>query len=615
MSRDARNTSPTASSHPAARAASQAEETAHGDGRLDAMTAARLAVAALIDGGMRHVVLCPGSRSAPLAYALAEAEANGRVEVSVRIDERDAGFLAVGLAVASGLPVGVVTTSGTGVGELLPAVMEADHAGLGVLALTADRPVELHGTGANQTTVQAGLFGTHVRHECTVAAGYDPSTAVAQALAAAAGGGDAVAGPVQLNLAFREPLVPADDAAIPSRQGPRFSSELSAWECLEADATAAEDGEADGEQAGQGNRATRWAAAASGRSRTLVIAGHGAGPLAAEFAESLELPLLAEPSSDARHGSSALAYGPYLLTALAPEVERVVLFGRPTLSRQVAAILADPDVDGAHYLPAPAPWFEAGRRRERAVASLDELAAFAGRGAEGWLPRLKEAAERVAEAVELVVADREEEGGLLTGPGLAAAVWNASPGPLVLGSSRPVRDLDLVATPRRGRGHRVYANRGLAGIDGTVATASGVALAERRRTVALMGDVTFLHDVGGLLIPRHETRPPLDVVVAHDDGGTIFETLEHGGVAERGPYARTVNRMFRTPHGVDLTRIAEAYGWSVARASDRVEVDRWLRAGASESGPRLLQARVQPADPRGLHRRMAAAAAEALRAL
>lgn len=585
---------------------------------LMAPAAARKAVQALTDGGVAYVVLCPGSRSAPLAYALAEAELAGRIEVMVRIDERDAGFLAVGLAAASGRPVAVVTTSGTAVGELLPAIMEANHAGLPLVAITADRPEELHGTGSNQTTAQAGLFGEHVRLATTVGAGQDPTPAVRAALLAAEGlvpaeqGGTVdialtPRGPVQLNLAFRDPLVPADDAALAGLPAlPPRPAQLSDIECLERDSS-------DADAAGAQNSGLFASAGHSAPPRrTVVVAGHDAGPLAADFAAALGLPLLAEPSSDARFGVTALSTYQYLLPTLGEQVEAVVLFGRPTLSRPVAALLGRADVESVLFLSEPAPWFTPGRRRERIVESLEELAAFAGTAPAGWTRSWLDADAAVRESLELVLAEHESKTGRLTGPGLAATVWDALDGPLVLGSSRPVRDLDLMAAPRRGRGPRVYANRGLAGIDGTLATAAGVALAERRRTVALMGDVTFLHDAGGLLTPSFEREPRLDVIVAQDDGGTIFSTLEHGAVAARGPYARTVTRYFRTPHGLELGPIAEAFGWDASTATTHQAVSSWLVEGATASGRRLLEVPVERRDPRALHQALSRAAAETL---
>ena len=261
---------------------------APGAGELTALDSARIAVAALLLEGVRYVVVSPGSRSAPMAYALAEADAAGRVELLVRIDERDAGFTALGLALASGAPAAVLTTSGTAVGNLLPAVMEANHAAVPLVVISADRPVELRGTGANQTTVQLDLFGEHVRFAVDVPAGSDPRRAVETALSAATGAfEDTPPGPVQLNLAFRDPLVPAPGDRLPPESGRRVY------------------------RAPRGPLALDFPPASPGlpERRTVVLAGHDAGPVAEAFARAHGLPLLAEPSSNARFGPNAV--GPY----------------------------------------------------------------------------------------------------------------------------------------------------------------------------------------------------------------------------------------------------------------------------------------------------------------
>jgi 2-succinyl-5-enolpyruvyl-6-hydroxy-3-cyclohexene-1-carboxylate synthase len=239
---------------------------------LSSLAAARIAVGALIDGGVQYVVVSPGSRSAPMAYALAEAEAAGRVELLVRIDERSAGFTALGLALSTGSPAAVLTTSGTAVGNLMPAVMEANHAAVPLVVLSADRPEELLGTGANQTTIQLDLFGEHVRFAADVPAGSSPLRAVETALSAATGAfSDLAPGPVQLNLAFRAPLVPAEGEELPTAAArPRFRI---GTDPLTMDLPPA--------------------AASLEERRTVVLAGHDAGPVAEAFARAHGLPLLA----------------------------------------------------------------------------------------------------------------------------------------------------------------------------------------------------------------------------------------------------------------------------------------------------------------------------------
>ncbi|NNM38609.1 2-succinyl-5-enolpyruvyl-6-hydroxy-3-cyclohexene-1-carboxylic-acid synthase, partial [Micrococcus luteus] len=595
---------------------------------VDSLSVARAVATALIDAGMRDAVVCPGSRSAPLAYALAALERAGEVRLHVRVDERSAGFLAHGLSLASGRPVGVLTTSGTAVGNLLPALMESIHAGTRVIALTADRPPELHGTGANQTTDQRGVFGTHVRHAaslgCDAADGVDAEqhlrhvrATVRRALLAAEGvvaeaGSDdgapgpvtmaeAPAGPVHLNLHFRDPLVPSPEEA--AAMGAAAAPHTPAPAVAPTGASPAAAASAYRAPGAVLSGLPELDVARLDQRRTVVLACHGAGPVAAAFALSLGLPLLAEPSSNARFSANAIAAYPLLLGAaggrdadahpLAARIERVVLFGRPTLTRTVNALLARPDVATALHAPEPAPWFEPGRRRETPVETLEELAAFAGQGEPGWLAAWQHASMRAQAAVEdaLVTTDAGDRLSPQTVAHVSAAMVR---GPLVLGSSSVIRDVDLTWRPPSAPDAEVYANRGLAGIDGTVSTAAGVALARGRRTVALLGDLTALHEAGGLLVGPTETEPDLDLVVVNDDGGAIFASLEHGAVAEAPGMADPVERLFGTPHGVDLAALAAAYGLPHTRVTDRVDLVRALSDPVR--GRRLLEVRCDRAD-------------------
>ncbi|WGM19471.1 2-succinyl-5-enolpyruvyl-6-hydroxy-3-cyclohexene-1-carboxylic-acid synthase [Paenarthrobacter sp. OM7] len=548
---------------------------------LTSIGAARIAVTALLDGGVRHVVVAPGSRSAPMAYALAEAEASGRVRLHVRIDERDAGFTALGLALSTEAPVAVVTTSGTAVGNLLPAVMEANHSAVPVVVISADRPEELHGTGANQTTTQLDLFGDHVRFAVDVPAGDHPQKAVATALYAATGAlEDTPPGPVQVNLAFRDPLVPADGDALPTAGGHgvfHYDAGPQALVLPEASRELAE-------------------------RRTVVLAGHDAGPVAEAFARAHGLPLLAEPSSNARFGPNAV--GPYrvLLEHFGPQsaspIERVVLFGRATLSRPVAALLARESVETAIYQPVPVAWYEAGRRREVPIETLPELAEFAGRGSTEWLDSWLLAGAAAQHGLDGVLAGET----LASGPSVGATVWEHSRGQLVLGSSNGIRDVDLAGQPHPEPVASVYANRGLAGIDGTIATATGIALGSGRETTVLLGDVTFLHDAGGLLLGHGEPVPDLRIVVLNDSGGAIFSLLEHGAVEDSGAYGTAVERLFGTPHSVDIAALAAAYGVGHQAVSTTAELASALRAPLK--GRTIVEVSVDRTGLRALHARI-----------
>ncbi|MEV1295033.1 thiamine pyrophosphate-binding protein [Pseudonocardia sp. NPDC049635] len=575
---------------------------------------ARVIVDELVRSGVTDAVLCPGSRNAPPAFALARADELGLIRLHVRIDERTAGFLALGLAAASGRPVPVVVTSGTAVANLHPAVLEASHAGVPLLALTADRPPELVGTGASQTIAQAGIFGSAVRWSGSLGvpsggaevAGVSEAEArrwrsgVARALAAATGGGSGAPGPVQLDLPYAEPLVPdpagpADPAGPVDRTEPAGRSGAAGPVGLAGPVDAAGPVGAGGpaepvpdgpDLLGPGIPAGRpggagWTAVPrpvralpplplDPAAPTLVIAGSG-GP-AADPALLGGAPLAAEPSSPWWPG--ALRTAPWLLDRSELRPSQVVVLGRPTLHRAVARLLADPDV-AVYADPGPdgAPWTDV-PGTVRAVGALPALAP-PDEFADAWA-----AADRAAAKA----LDAALDGDLAVGaPGmrLARDLVAAQPdgAQLVLGSSNPVRDVALAAVPRNGL--VVRSNRGVAGIDGTVSTAVGAALAHDGPTTLLLGDLTLLHDTTGLVAGRAEPVPDLTVVVLDDDGGGIFHLLEQGGPE----HASAFERVFGTPTGADLIGLARALGWAAADWSgDRAELA--ARAGA---GRRLVR--------------------------
>jgi len=576
--------------------------------------AARVVIAALVAHGVRHVVLCPGSRSAPLAYALHAAEQAGDLLLHVRHDERSAGFVALGIGrVAGSGPSAVVTTSGTAVANLFPAVLEAHHADVPLLVLSADRPHALRGTWANQTTeLQAGLFAGALRFAADLPAVSSADSAAATSWAAAVGSavraargqdGAARPGPAHLDLAFEDPLVPDDDdeppAAAPTL--PRRAERPSAGPPMVLD---------DGP-------------------RTVVVAGDGAGSGARRLAEAAGWPLLAEPSSHARSGPNAI--GPYRLLLederLGGRIERVVAFGRPTLSRQVTRLLARPDVELVLVETSPGrpdPGRVATRTPRPPVPGWvsDRPEGFHRRPADPWLTAWLGAGRQARRAVDDVL-DRRAAAGELTGPLVAREVAAASgPGErLVVAASNPVRDLDLAAHPFDVQGSglgappgidadgypHVASNRGLSGIDGTLSTAIGVARASAHPTRALVGDLAFLHDVGGLAVPTAErVHVRLQVVVLNDDGGGIFGLLEHGEPAR----AASFERVFGTPHGADLAALCAGFDVPHALARDLSELRqavRVVRAGLS-----VLEVRADRSKLRALHADLRAAVADAL---
>lgn len=542
--------------------------------------AARALVDELVRAGVGHVVLAPGSRSAPLAFAVADADAVGRLRLHVRIDERAAGFTAVGLAGVAGATA-VVTTSGTAVANLHPAVLEAHHRGLPLVVLSADRPHELRGTGANQTTDQVRIFGTATRLFADVPAPHDRDgeTAdlrhlVGRALAAARGGRSGDPGPVHLNLSFREPLVPDDDDVITDEASTVGPAALVVEPAADPVPVVLEH-----------------------VPETVVVAGDGAGPEAAAFAAAGHYPLLAEPSSGARYGPQALMSYRLVLARVGSGVRRVVVFGRPTLSRSISRLLADEKSEVVIVAPGGRSWTDPARRAGRVVqaATLDP-----GVGAvdDAWLRRWTAVDAALSAEISRIVDAQP-----LTGLAVARLAWS-SIGPdhvLVVGSSNPVRDLDLMAAPAPTAADLplVVANRGLAGIDGTVSTATGVALGTGRGTTALVGDLTFLHDVGGLLLGPDEEVPDLRIVVVNDDGGGIFATLETGDPR----HAAVFERVFGTAHHAGLAALCAGYG--VGHQSVTTVEELRTALAAPVAGRRVVEAVVDRRNLRDLHARLA----------
>lgn len=515
-------------------------------------------LAEFVRAGVRDVVLCPGSRSQALALAAARLERAELVRLHVRIDERAAGFLALGLAAESRVPVAVITTSGTAVANLHPAVLEASHSGIPLLLLTADRPEELRGIGANQATVQHGIFGSAVPRSWDVAppSGAEGAVDLAREVLAAAAEG----GPVHVNLAYREPLSGA--VALP---------ELApgSW------APPTPDGEIVQLRPGPG---------------VVVVAGAGAGERAEQVARELGAPLLAEVSSGARFGPNLVAAYRELIDAanFGDRVERVVVFGHPTLSRQVPALIERPGVETLVVRSPGRDDYNPGHRVTRFADAVTVAADEAGlEASRSWVGRWVSASRRLldeadeptlgaaltddyAERARFARDQLAEQRQPVTRRLLVRSVWDATwpHDRLVVGASRLIRELDRAAPGKR---IRVHANRGLAGIDGTIATATGVGLAaaaagDRGTTRVLLGDLAFLHDAGSLLgSGGAEAEPRLQVIVGDDRGGTIFDLLE---VAE-STEAALFDRAMRTPQDADIPAIAAAYGWEVRTVAHR----------------------------------------------
>jgi len=576
--------------------------------------------------GLREVVVAPGSRSTPLAMAFWELERAGRVRLHVRIDERSASFTALGLAKASRRPVAVLCTSGTAAANFHPAVIEAGESAVPLLVLTADRPPELRGTGASQTIDQVKLYGSAVRWYAEAGvperqpgmAGYWRSLAC-RAWANAAGALGALPGPVHLNLPFRDPLVP--DAPSPGTGDTDWPEPL--------------DGRADG---GPWTRVSAGPAVPEPldlpwTERGVVVCGDGDYDAAAlvGLAEAAGWPVLAEPSSGARHGPNALTGYQYLLASpefmAAHRPEVIVSAGRPGLSRPQSALLRLARSPGApairHVAVAPGPGMWADPQR----AATDAAAAVRLTGAPGtvtgrWLDEWRRADLAATGAAAAVLGgERPAASGedALSEPGIARELVTSLPDSAVLwcGNSLSVRDIDLFLPPRADT--RVLASRGVSGIDGTFSAAAGAALAHAAEhpgavAFALIGDLSLLHDAPGLAIGPAEPRPDLCVVVVNNDGGGIFEGLEparfKGGGAGDGPF----ERVFGTAHGASVEGLAAAFGVPYALAERPGDLAKALASAIPGTGPRIIEARTgrgANADLRARMRAAAVAAAEA----
>ena len=493
------------------------------------------AVAAQLARHLTDVIICPGSRNAPLSLALL---ARQDIRVHTRLDERSAAFTALGMARVQRRHVGVVMTSGTAVANALPAMVEAAHSHTPLAVISADRPERLVGTGASQTIQQQGIFGVYA--ETTQVTEVEDIPSVAERFTKDH--------QVHINVAFDVPLLDAELPATPTD----FTQH----------------------KAPLPRPLNHGEVAVDLSKNTLVIAGDEAWEV-----EGLEdVPTIAEPTAPAPyhpvHPAAAHIFRRAQVSAndyvVNTKVEQVIVVGHPTLHRSVLALLNDPDID-LIVLSRTADFTNP--RGES--ATLGTTVKVSGEPSHEWLKICQGAAQMASDAVRETLENPELG---FTGLHVAAAVGDtlSVEDTLVLGASNPVRDASLVGLPFDGVD--TYSPRGAAGIDGTVAQAMGVALATQSRdadawraprVVALLGDVTFLHDATSLLIPQDEARPEnLTIVVANDDGCGIFELLEQG--AE--PYRASFEKAFGTPHGVGVAKLAEAFGADYREANTAQEL-------------------------------------------
>lgn len=545
---------------------------------------ARLVVDQLIVGGVTDFVISPGSRSAPLAMELARRELAGELRLHVRIDERSAGFLALGMAKESWRPVPVICTSGTAVANLSPAVVEASYAGIALVVITADRPAELRNVGSNQTIDQVGFFGNKVQRAIDLGPLSEQTGSVAAAREQIARSLH-LSGPVHVNLGFREPLTPEDGDWIEDLSSATQSKSTDKGPLREPLNYVLADIGIDGVPP-----------------RAVLLVGDVPTPEISrqivELAQACDWPIVSEPSGNVLQtklvvpAASLLLENSKFIEDNRPEL--LISVGRFGLSRSVVSLVRDSPRHiaihvGGRDRPDPL------RTAEAVLSAVplppDPQVESDGEWAHNWI-------EPGANAHSAVLAAADSD--TIWGLSVAHTVWQSCSGNdlLFVASSRPVRDIELLLA-HRDNAPRVIGNRGVSGIDGLVSTAWGAALAHGGRTVALLGDLAFLHDHNGLIAPISEPRPDLTIVVSDNNGGGIFAGLEQGAPE----YADVFERVFGTAHDQDLAAIAAAAGIDAIRITDLEQLRSELASPGD--GVRVL---VVPTIPRGseqqLHRKL-----------
>jgi 2-succinyl-5-enolpyruvyl-6-hydroxy-3-cyclohexene-1-carboxylate synthase len=485
---------------------------------------ARVVVRQIIESGITDVVISPGSRNAPLSLAFFAAAERKLITVHVRIDERTAAFFALGMIKATGKPVAVVCTSGTAVANYHPAVLEAHHTNAPLLLLTADRPAMLRKTGANQTTEQARIFGKAVRYFADVDGPIYPMELPLDSLRI---------GPVHLNLQFDEPLLPDDSSDWVSEIHVAPKSFV--------------------------NRTKPGTLRLVG-ARGVVVIGHDRAGLSVEeitkFTKVLGWPVIAE---DPLSFPNAIAHASIFLTSqeirstLIPQ--SVLVIGRTTLSRSVNAFINSSPIQ---YVVDPRTvTVDTDRQADRIFTSLPELQGVIQ--SDDWISTWNKVSERTRK----VVASLDGWNEAVIARTIAAAIPNETA--LFVSSSRPIRDLEGFALPRSGVD--TYANRGLAGIDGNISTALGIAFAHKA-TIAILGDLSFLYDLTGLI---NKEAINCRFIVINNDGGGIFSTLP-----QRGSHG--FETVFGTPHGLNPAEIAKSMGVSAQQISTLKELEAVVKA-------------------------------------
>lgn len=487
---------------------------------------ARGIVRQLVEAGITDVVLSPGSRNAPISIALFSAQQIGLLNLHIRIDERTAGFLALGIAKASKRPVAILCTSGTAVANYHPAVLEAHHSQIPLLVISADRPAYLRQTGANQTTLQAGIFGAAVSFSADISASHSQLDEVFSNLHH---------GPVHLNVQLDEPLLPDDESDWLAGVEPGHWIERELIRSGELELS---------------------------HSRGVIVVGHDRAGLGVEeieqFARSIGWPLIVEDplsvSTAIPHASLFLS-SPGIRELLRPDIAIVV--GRTTLSRSINALVKSA---GQEFVVDPrAESIDVKRNATQVFFSLPKVEKRFEQDST-WVSKWNSYGEKTKALLSILPEWSEQNIAKTIGAKLMPGTT------LFVSSSRPIRDLEGFAFPRTGV--ETFANRGLAGIDGNISTALGIA-SQRGSTVALLGDLSFLHDITGLVGPMGQTRMNMRLVVVNNDGGGIFSTLPQNGVPG-------FDEIFGTPHGLDLAAISASFGLDTTTVTSIDELNETL---------------------------------------
>lgn len=558
------------------------------------------AVDELARAGVKDLCLCPGSRSTPLALL---AHRHPALRLWVHLDERSAGFFALGLAKAHRAPVAVLTTSGTAAANLLPAVTEAWHGRVALLVLTADRPPELREVGALQTIDQVRLYGSRVKWSLDLPLPSAEAGALRHLRAtvdrAVERARRVPCGPVHLNFPFREPLLPGEveghEEVWPATPQVR---PLPAYEVLESMAL---------------NEVVRAVTAAE---RGLVVCGPQDDPnlplALVTAAQAAGWPVLADALSGVRCGRHLApvvidGYDLFLRDPAMAEVLRpdlVIRLGGVPVSKALLHYLdvhaevpqlmvdpggawSDPLCTASMVVRCDPTWLS--------VALIDRLSGPAERGlptgAGGWLDRWRWLSGHTRDTVRSMLRRTEE----LTEPRAILELTNLMPADtnLVVGNSMPVRDLDAFL-PIHKRPLRILGNRGASGIDGVVSTGLGVAAAGVGRTVILLGDVSLYHDLNGLLAAKRFSVNAT-IVVVNNDGGGIFSLLPQATVEDG------FEELFGTPHGLDFRHAAELYGLAYRRPSDCSELRRVFSRAMRSTGVTLVEIRTDRKANADLH--------------